>query len=353
MTGYVPRSCINKFTPGISGSIAFFLQIYPMNTATLGIDIAKRSFDVCLLVSGQSIDKHFENSPQGFTKLMRLLQKYDVDQVHACMEATSSYGIALARYLYEQGHHVSIVNPARIAAYAESMMSRTKTDKADARIIAQFCRHQQPESWTPPPPELAQLQALVRHIEALIVDRQQHANRLEAPDVSEPIKRSITAIISVFDEQIKRLKRQINDHIDQHPHLRAQQDLLKSIPGIGSLTAAKLLGEILEFSRYPTAQKLVAYAGLSPATRQSGTSLRTRGKISKKGSAQLRKALYMPALVALRHNPIMQALKERLASRGKSGKHVVVAAMRKLLVLAYGVIKSGVPFNPNFVLDKA
>lgn len=322
-----------------------------MNTAILGIDIAKRSFDVCLLLGDQSIDKHFDNSPHGFTKLKRLLQTYDVHQVHACIEATSSYGLALARWLHQQGHRVSIVNPARIAAYAESLMSRTKTDKADARIIAQFCLHQQPEAWTPPPPELAELQALVRHIDALIVDRQQHANRLEATDISEPITQSITAILSVFDEQIKRLKKQITEHIDQHPHLRTQRDLLESIPGIGSLTAAKLLGEILEFTRYSDARKLVAYAGLSPATRQSGTSLRTRGRICKKGNARLRKALYMPALVALQRNPIMQALKERLASRGKSGKQIVVAAMRKLLMLAYGVIKSGTPFNPNFVLD--
>lgn len=322
-----------------------------MSTAILGIDIAKRSFDVCLLVGKQSIDKHFDNSPHGFTKLMRFLQKYDADHVHACMEATSSYGTALARYLHEHGYRVSIVNPARIAAYAESMMSRTKSDKADARIIAQFCLHQQPDAWTPPPPELAELQALVRHIEALIVDRQQQANRLETSELPEPIKESITAIISVFDEQIKQLKKRINDHIDQHPHLRTQRELLESIPGIGSLTAAKLLGEILEFTRYPDARKLVAYAGLSPAPRQSGTSLRTRGRISKKGSARLRKALYMPALVALQRNPLMQALKERLASRGKSGKQIVVAAMRKLLVLAYGVIKSGTPFNPNFALD--
>jgi len=324
-----------------------------MNTATLGIDIAKRSFDVCLLVGGQVIAKHFDNSPDGFAKLTRLLQKHAAEQVHACMEATSSYGTALARYLHEHGHRVSIVNPARIAAYAASMMSRTKTDKVDARIIAQFCLHQQPDAWMPPPPEVAELQALVRHIEALIVDRQQHANRLEGAEVPEPIRQSITVIIKVFDEQIKRLKKQINEHIDQYPQLRAHKDLLKSIPGIGSLTAAKLLGEILEFTRYPDARKLIAYAGLSPVTRQSGTSLRTRGHISKKGNARLRKALYMPALVALQRNPILQALKERLVSRGKSGKQIVVAAMRKLLVLAFGVIKSGTPFKPNFVLDKA
>lgn len=324
-----------------------------MNISILGIDIAKASFAVCLLRDTRQIDKQFENSPQGFAKLDRFLQTQGVTQLHACMESTGSYGIALAQHLHQHGHRVSIVNPARISAYAASLMSRTKSDTADARVIALFCQHQQPEPWSPPAPELQQLQQLVRHLDALVRDRQQQANRLLEPSLSAPVEASLRAIIAAFDEQIALLKKRLSDHIDQHPQLRQQHDLLSTIPGIGELTAAKLLGEIMQFDRYGSAQKLVAHAGLSPAPRQSGSSLRTRGQISKKGNARLRTALYMPAIVALKHNQLLQGLKTRLQARGKCPKQIIVAAMRKLLTIAYGVIKSGRPFDPNFQLDIA
>jgi transposase len=314
----------------------------------LGIDIAKRSFAVCLLHEGKQIDKQFPNSPQGFTKLGRFLGANGVTVLHACMESTGTYGMALARWVHQHGHTVSIVNAARISSYAASLMRRTKTDKADAQVIALFCLHQQPAAWTPPAAEIEQLQGLVRHLDALVRDRQQQVNRLGDESLSETVKQSLAAIIAVFDEQIKLLKKRLHDHMNQHPELRRQRDLLQTIPGIAELTAAKLLAEVLEFSRYDSAQKLVAYAGLSPATRQSGSSLRTRGHISKNGSSRLRTALYMPALVALKHNPLVQQLQARLQSRGKAPKQIIVAAMRKLLTLAYGVIKSGQPFNPNF-----
>lgn len=339
-----------------------------MNTLILGIDIAKRTFDVCLLridpdtQKEQQFHKHFDNSPQGFTKLTRFLRAHSLQQelhqqatasVHACMEATGTYGDALARFLYQQGYRVSIVNAARINAYAASLISRTKSDKADARVIALFCKAHQPEPWNPPAPEVAALQELVRHVDALVRDRQQQLNRLEDQTLCQPVRQSLEVIVRTFDEQIKRLKKQIADHFDQHPGLRQQRDLLTSIPGIGSLTAAKVLAEIVEHRRYARAQKLVAYAGLSPAPRQSGSSLRTRGHLSKKGSTRLRTALYMPALVALKHNPVVLALKERLHARGKRPMEIVAAAMRKLLILAYGVLKSGRPFDPNFALDNA
>ena len=215
-----------------------------MRSAIVGIDIAKQSFDVCLLVEQRQFHKKFENSPKGFTKLLSWLGQHDVEQIHACMEATSSYGYALAEMLHQRGDVISIVNAARIHAFGQSLMQRTKTDKADARVIALFCQQQKPEPWVPPAPEVAELQALVRHLDALMVDRQQQANRLEDTRLPKKVTESIAAILKVLDEQINDLRKSIQRHIDQYPGLRKQQDLLTSIPGIGSLTAAKLLGEI-------------------------------------------------------------------------------------------------------------
>lgn len=163
----------------------------------LGIDISKAKFDVALLrPDGKLRHRVFPNSPAGFQQLSAWLSKHNGLTLHACMEATGTYADALAAYLHSAGHTVSVVNPAVIKAFAASQMSRTKTDKADASLIARYCRMHQPPAWAPPPPEISELQSLVRRLEALIDMRQQEVNRLAAGITAEPVRKSVTQHIA-------------------------------------------------------------------------------------------------------------------------------------------------------------
>jgi transposase len=282
-----------------------------MSLAALGIDIAKKTFDAALIVDDKLRHKVFNNSPSGFAALQAWLLKQGASRVHACLEATGTYGEDLALVLHDTGHIVSIVNPAQIKAYAMSRLSRNKTDKVDAQLIARFCAGEKPQTWQPPATELRQLQALLRRLEAVEKMRQQEVNCLAAGVKSEEVRQSLEEHLAFLEEQRKRLKKQVQEHISKHPQLKEQQELLLSIPGIADLTAARLLAE-LPMSRYPSAKQAVAQVGLNPKQYSSGSSVRAKTRLSKTGKASLRRALYMPAIVAKRHNPLVRCLAERL-----------------------------------------
>ena len=244
-----------------------------MNTY-LGIDVSKDWLDVVLLRERVAAEKgQFDNSNQGFRQLHHFLKKRKVNELHACLEATGYYGAEAALFLHQAGYKVSVVNPVRIKAYAESQLSRTKTDAEDAALIADFCRTQQPEAWAPPPPEQQELQVLVRHLENLKDIRQQEVNRRQAGIPSETILKTLDEHITFLDQQIADLLQLIHDHIQRHPHLRQQRDLLTSIPGIGDLTAFKLLAEIVDVQTFDSARQLAAFAGLTPRERRSGSAV--------------------------------------------------------------------------------
>lgn len=319
-----------------------------MTAAYLGIDIAKRSFVCSLLKDGKPAHRTFDNHAEGLKELDKWLAKHQVSWLHACMEATNRYWEELACHLQGQGHRVSVVNPARIHDYARSKLSRNKTDKLDADLIADFCATQQPPVWTPPPPEVRELQALVRHLEALKEMRTQESNRLAAGAPSAVVRRSLEEHLAYLDQAITEVEQMIRSHIDQHPGLKGDRDLLTSIPGIGDTTAAKLLSENIQ--SFSTTRELVAYAGLNPQQRDAGSSVHGRPQLSKIGRAGLRRALYFPAISAMRHNPLVIRFCARLERKGKAKMVQVGAAMRKLLCIALGVLKSQVPFDPDFAL---
>ena len=312
--------------------------------AVLGIDIAKAKFVTTLLTpEGKIRHKSCANTPAGFAELAAWLTRQHVTRVHACLEATGTYGEALATWLHDAGHIVSVVNPAVIHAYAGAQLARSKTDQIDADLIARFTATQQPPAWTPPPPEIRTLQALVRRLDALHGMRTQEANRLAAGVTVAPVRASIEAVLAHFDAQIAEVQRLIHDHLDQHPGLRTQRDLLTTIPGIGETTAAVLLAELFD-KHYASARQAAAFAGVTPRLLESGT-LRGKSRLSKVGPGRLRKALYFPAVAALRYNPTIRGVRDRLRAAGKPTMVIIGAAMRKLIHIAFGVLKSQKPYS--------
>jgi transposase len=319
----------------------------------LGVDVAKATFDVALQRSGTSlIQGSFANSAEGFRQLKTWLKRHQVAQLHACLEATGRYGEALATFLYQSGYTVSIVNPARIHAYAKSKLQRNKTDRTDAKLIADFCATQQPPAWQPPTVWQAEMQALTRHLETLKQNRLQESNRLKAGNPSAVVRETIEAHLRFLDEQIARLEQEIRQQTAQDKQQQHNFVLLTSIPGISALTAAKFLAEVPDVTLFAQADQLTAWAGLSPSHHESGITVRKKSRLSKSGNRPLRTAFYMPALSAMRFNPLVKALVERLEAQGKHRMVIVGAAMRKLLCLAYGVLKTGKPFDPNYLSPK-
>ena len=314
-----------------------------MSKNVLGIDVAKKKLDVLLMSGGRELKRSFDNTPQGFKLLQGWLTSLHVEQVHACLEATGTYGEAIAEFLHGKGHLVSVVNPFRIKAYANSDLQRNKTDHADARTIADFCMVKEPEIWHPLPPEVKHLQELTRRIESLERMLISERNRLDV--ASANVRPSVSRMIQSLEEEIEEVKKLIKDHSDDHPDLKDQIKLLESIPGIGRKTAQVLLGEI-EFRQYSSARAVAAQAGLTPRKDQSGTSL-NRTRLSKLGNGRIRKALYFPAIVAIRHNKLVSKFASRLSQNGKTSMQVICAVMRKLIHIAFGVIKNNRPFDPD------
>lgn len=311
----------------------------------LGIDIAKAKFDVSLLKGHRYQKNCFENNLQGFQKLISWLSP--LSDCHVCMEATGSYGFALARYLTEQGLKVSMVNPAKVKGFAKSELSRNKTDKLDAALIARFCKEKTPRLWQPPSEQEENFQALYRRHESLKGIKVQELNRLSS-ERCEQVTTSIEAHIAYLDEQLDAIQAALDLMVLEHEGLKHKAKLLQSIPGIGKTTAYFLLAEVA-FELFDHVNQVVAFAGLNPRKYDSG-SFKGKSPISKVGSSRIRKALYFPAITAAKFNPLILTLAGRLEQRGHCRLSIICAAMRKLLHLAFGVIKNNTPFDPHFLL---
>jgi len=320
-----------------------------MEQRVLGIDVAKETLDIALSDGVHLNHGQFSNTQKGYEQLEQWLRKQTDSNVHICLEATGQYGDGVAEYLFAQGFPVSVVNPARIKHYGNSKLRRNKTDKADAQLIAEYCLREKPVFWTPPPASFKDLQALVRHLEDLQATKLQESNRLQSGVQTRFVVENLTSLCEFLDKQIKQTKKEIQDHINQHEELKRMQNLLVTIPGIGKLTAAKLLGEIRNILDFQSARQLAAYAGLTPRNFLSGTSVHKKSRLSKTGNANLRKALFLPAIVAIKYNPIVHSFCAKLSQTGLRPMEVVGAAMRKLLHLVFGILKTGRPFDPNYL----
>lgn len=312
----------------------------------LGIDISKAKFDVALLSpAGKLKSKVLGNDASGFRQLNAWLAKHGVKHLHACMEATGVYWEALAEHLADAGHRVSVINPARIKAFGVSEGIRTKTDKADARLIATFCARNTPQLWQAPPETQRALRALVLRRQALDTMRTQERNRL---DVAHPaVRESVQAHIADLEQKMAEIEQRMRDLINNDPDLREQFELLDTVPGLGEKTIAVLLSYFSAHHRFGKANKASAYVGLNVALRQSGSSVRPTSQLSKVGHSSVRRALYMPAIVAMCKTAWGKAFAARLRAAGKVNMQIIGAIMRKLVHIAYGVLKSGKPFDPT------
>lgn len=317
-----------------------------MSDPELGIDIAKKKFDVLLMLDDKTLKKIFDNTPKGFKLLQGWLAGLKIKRVHACLEATGPYSEPLAEFLFDHGHRVAMVNPFRIRSFANSDLKRNKTDPADARTIAEFCRAKKHNllDWHPLSPEIKELRELSRRLGMLEKLLASERNRRESVRGTK-VRSSIDRVIADLEKEIKCVEKLIKEHIKNNPDLKQQRDLLLTIPGIGEKTAHLLLAEI-EFCCFDSARDVAAYAGVNPGKSDSGTSKKST-RLSKLGSGRIRKALYFPAIVAKKRNQIVNSFARRLGENGKTKMQVIGACMHKLLHIAFGVLKNHRPFEPS------
>lgn len=342
---------------GLSNSRLFFV----------GIDVGKSTVEVALLVkdgtaSEEALRREVLEGPDPRDARIPVRSvpntEAGVDQLHAallaagaspdrtrvCLEASGGYERALLHRLHALGWSVARVNPSRTSAFGRAELRRHKTDATDARLLARFAHQQAPAAWTPPEPCRADLKELQRALDALKKQRAQMRVRRDHA-AHDGVRRAYDEVLAALDRQVDDLKQQIDDAVAASDTLARQRALLETIPGIGRTAATSVLAELGDPSRFRGARQAAAYAGLTPSHHTSGTSVRKRPRLSKIGASRLRKALYFPALTALRHNRAVAALGDRLAERGKAKMVIVGAAMRKLLHICYGVLKNDEPFN--------
>ena len=314
-----------------------------MDIIVIGIDISKKKFDLALNYSGKKwLNRVFSNDIKGFDALLNWLGQNNISSATFALEATGRYGEDLSRFLYDRGFNVLVMNPAQVKYFGQSGLSRAKTDKKDARLIAEFATtHKTLRSWAPRPPAQEKLKNLYRCLVILKEDRVQQINRLEALQ-DKDVRKIITAQLNFITQQVTELENQIRGLIGSDSDLKGKVELLQTIPGVGEVVSWGVLCESPDIKNFVDARQLAAFAGLNPSIVQS--SVRGRGSISKIGSASLRRLLYMPSLSAMRYNAHVKALADRLKDKGKNGKLIVIACMRKLLHIIFGVLKNQKPF---------
>lgn len=323
----------------------------------LGIDVAKAKLDCCLLLDDKDKRKTkvVSNSKSGIVDLLAWLAKQNVcpPALHVAMEATSVYHEQAAQALVSAHVTVYVVNPAQVKDFGRGLAVRTKTDAVDSWVLARFCAssdvHKRP--WTPPSPEARLLQALLLRREAVAQDLQRERNRLEkaqATDTPPRIHESIAAGIVFLTQELTKLQGEIDAFIDNNETFKDDFSLLQSIPGVGPQVGSNLLS-VMHRHHFERAEQLAAFVGLVPTERQSGSSISGRPRLSKAGDSRTRAVLYMAAVCATRCNPHVRAVYLRLISRGKSKMSALGAAMRKLVHLCFGVIKTQLPYQADYV----
>lgn len=318
----------------------------------VGIDVAKNGADYCFLSPFDPTPRKatFSSRQDDLRKMLRWLKRLGQGQpLHICLEETGCYGRKLAHFLHRAGHYVSLVHAGQIKSYGACLNMRTKTDAADAWLIARYAMDRAPKAWKPLEPQHQALRELVRRRQQLVSARTQERNQLEAAQQAIPaVKADIKDSIQRLTQKIKALEKLMAQAVKADPGLTRSARLLISITGIAALSAHLLLGELPPLEGFESARQLCAYAGLTPRQNQSGTH-QGRSRMCKQGRPSLRAILFMPALSILRtkRGPLGE-FADRLLAQGKSRLSVAGALMRKLMGLVFAVLRTGVPFDPSY-----
>lgn len=321
----------------------------------VGIDVSKAKLDCTLLLDVQTLrcrSKSVPNTAEGVKGLLQWIERQSgctPEQVRVALEPTGVYHEAAALALYEAGVRVVVVNPAQLRDFAKGHAVRTKTDAKDSLVLALCAAQVKLVPWRPAPAEVRELRALMSRLEVVEGELRSELNRQEKAQIAadpQLVQSSIAEAIVFWEAERKRLQQAIEEHIDRHPGLKSEQARLLSIPAIGEKTANRMLC-ILHAGQFRRAAQLAAYLGVVPVEHLSGTSIRGRARLSKAGNARIRAALYMAAVTAIRHNPDVRALYQRLLSRGKAKMSALCAAMRKLVHICFGVFKNDQPYRPQ------
>ena len=307
----------------------------------LGLDISKDTVDTYSDACGHL---KIENSIQGIQKLSAHLQKNGLNQenTHICCEATNVYYLLVATTLHQNGYAVSVVNPLAIKGYAKMQLKRIKTDKQDAKLIAEFAEKENPQLWKPNNQTSKAIQSLHRRTEQLNSLLVAEKNRQETAD--EYIKASVKKMIGILEDELQSIREQIQAIIESDEQLKAKQRILATIPGVGKNTAQILLSVLVDLDKFRTAKHLISYLGLSPIIRDSGK-YKGAQKVSKMGDKTLRKSLYMPARAACTRSKLWRGWFDAQVARGKHPKQVYVMMMCKILRYAYTCLKTNAPFD--------
>jgi transposase len=322
----------------------------------LGIDIGSQTISAALILEGQTLSLELPNNESGFVKLQTWLEtRVSLTEVHATMEATSVYWKAIAIFLHALGVQVSVVNPMQIKNFARSKLARGKTDALDAKLIAEFTQRMQPNVWQPQTQAFEEIRGLTRALDNLKRSLQRERNQLHSvlrsiPRV-ESVIASLEARIVFLEGQQAQLEIELERLILDTPSIAADFALLKSVPGIGMVTASLLLAETRGCLSKFSGRGISAFAGLNPCPRESGL-LKGKAVLSGLGNPRLRRGFYMAALGASRGRNRFAQMNKRLREAGKPGKVALIAVAHKMLTVAVAVVRSGVPYKEKFLEER-
>ena len=309
------------------------------NQVSIGIDVAKATLDLHLLPTGQA--HHLTNTAAGHQQLRKLLPL----PAHCLivLEATGGYERELVADLTDAGYRVAVINPKRARDFAKALGLVAKTDRIDAQVLALFAEKVQPAPLEKTPEKQAEIQQLVARRRQLIDLRTQESNRWEITRATAA-RKSIQAVLNTLEAQVREIERAIEALVESDDDWRHKAQLIKSVPGLGPVTATTVVADVPELGKL-NRQQISALVGLAPYNNDSGPRKGSRSIAG--GRKAVRCVLYMAAMAARRFNPVIKAFAARLAQHGKPHKVILTACMRKLLVILNSIVKSGRPWNPQ------